>query len=811
VAQDVLRKPLSLQAHPALHDCRMGQTSIPVLEDTSLPARAREDVRPDAWLNPKRFGLMLGLFILALFPGVIFGTQTFFFRDYGIFGYPLASYHRECFWRGELPLWNPLSNCGLPYLAQWNTLTLYPLSLIYLLLPLPWSLSFFCLAHLFLAGLGMYFLALSWTKSVRGVLRSPVWTGSHLAAAVAGFAFAFNGLTLNCLMWPNNIAGLALMPWVIWRVERGWEEGPRELMLAALVGGLQMLSGAPEIILFTWLMVVLLWVGKMVAHEIPRSSLIWRMAIMVAFVAALAAAQLLPFLDLLTHSERDRNFGTGTWTMPQWGWLNLVLPLFKCYQSPSGPFFQPRQGWTSSYYPGIAILALAVFAGRFVRQRGVVLLWALTLAGLWIALGENGYVYTFIYKALPALGFIRFPIKFVVLVIFALPLLAAFAVARMESVPRRETGSAQAGTPSAERWTIGLVAILSALILGCLAYAYWHPFAKATWSTLCGNAVMRLVCLAVPFLILFRLQVARDSHVRTGLQIALVSCLGLDAWTHAPNQNPTVTPGVYGLRVVAREMNFNTESPATRAFMSRTTHDLLYGAMIPDPVKDFTGRRFGLFGNCNLLDHVPTPDGFYSLYLPEQRELWTRMFFATNFPGPLGDFLGISRISTNVFDWQTRPSARPLATIGARPVFADHADTIRALMNTKFNPEQVVYLPREAASSISLTNRSSAEVLASSFSSSAVNVRTSAAEPALLVVAQSYYHRWKAYVNGKPVKIWRANHAFQAVEVPAGESEVKFVYEDAPFRCGAIISLGSLVACLIALFRDRNDDATDSK
>src|SRR6266513_2038948 len=138
----------------------MGETSIPVLEDTSLPARAREDVRPAAWLNPKRFSMMLGLFILALFPGVIFGTQTFFFRDYGIFGYPLASYHRECFWRGELPLWNPL--------------TLYPLSLIYLLLPLPWSLSFFCLAHLFLAGLGMYFLALTWTKSVRGVLRSPV-------------------------------------------------------------------------------------------------------------------------------------------------------------------------------------------------------------------------------------------------------------------------------------------------------------------------------------------------------------------------------------------------------------------------------------------------------------------------------------------------------------------------------------------------------------------------------------------------------------------------------------------------------------
>jgi hypothetical protein len=62
-----------------------------------------------------------------------------------------------------MPLWNPLNNCGMPFLAQWNTLSLYPLSLIYLLLPMPWSLGIFCLAHLFLAGMGMYYLAFRWT------------------------------------------------------------------------------------------------------------------------------------------------------------------------------------------------------------------------------------------------------------------------------------------------------------------------------------------------------------------------------------------------------------------------------------------------------------------------------------------------------------------------------------------------------------------------------------------------------------------------------------------------------------------------
>ena len=92
------------------------------------------------WLTPGRFALLLGLLIFATFPGVLLGSTTFIIRDFGLFSYPVAYFHRQSFWQGELPLWNPYSNCGLPFLAQWNTLTLYPLSLIYLLLPLTWSL-----------------------------------------------------------------------------------------------------------------------------------------------------------------------------------------------------------------------------------------------------------------------------------------------------------------------------------------------------------------------------------------------------------------------------------------------------------------------------------------------------------------------------------------------------------------------------------------------------------------------------------------------------------------------------------------------
>src|SRR2546423_8020142 len=248
-------------------------------------------------LAPRWVALILAGSIFAAFPEVILGLATFFFRDFGYFGYPLAFYYRQNFWRGEVPLWNPLNNCGLPFLAQWNTLVLYPGSLFYLLLPLPWSVSMFCLVHQFWAGLGMYCLARR-------------WTGNRLGASVAGIAFVFNGLTLNCLMWPAIMAGLAWMPWTVLCVERGLKTGGRALFPGAVVATMQMLSGAPEIILFTWVILTVLQIMYLFTNRSGRCGLVVRFGVTAVLVAGLASIQLMPFLDLLAHSHRDPEYGS---------------------------------------------------------------------------------------------------------------------------------------------------------------------------------------------------------------------------------------------------------------------------------------------------------------------------------------------------------------------------------------------------------------------------------------------------------------------------------------------------------------------
>src|SRR5690348_4604246 len=93
--------------------------------DTVADRRAADD-----WFSGGRFAAFLGLLVFAQFPQVLLGLQTFVARDFGFFAYPLAHFQQQCFWRGELPSWDPYNNCGIPFLAQWNTMSLYPPALI---------------------------------------------------------------------------------------------------------------------------------------------------------------------------------------------------------------------------------------------------------------------------------------------------------------------------------------------------------------------------------------------------------------------------------------------------------------------------------------------------------------------------------------------------------------------------------------------------------------------------------------------------------------------------------------------------------
>ena len=752
------------------------------------------------WFTPWRFAVLLALLVFAAFPQVLLGLQTFVVRDYGFYSYPTVLFQQQCFQHGQLPFWNPYNYCGVPFLAQWNTMPLYPPALIYLALPLTWSLSFFCLLHLWFAGFGMYHLARR-------------WTGNQFAAVFAGVAFSFNGLTLNLLMWPSHIATLSWMPWVVLTVELAWREGGRKIYLAALAGALQMLAGGPETIFLTWLLLLALWVQQLVTgggtvtsspdapqrvptDSVTRGAMFRRFPAVVLLVIVLTAVQLLPFLDLAAHSERHGNYADFRWSMPAWGWANFLVPMAFGGTGNMGVFFQYDQLWTSSYYLGIGTLWLALVAvwrGRLGRVR---MLGAVAAIAFIFALGEHTPVYPALHRLIPALSLITYPVKFVLLVAFAAPLLAAFGLATIRE------------QPGVARRMAFIGGILLALIGGILFWAWRFPMpGDDVHATLLNGLSRAGFLLLTGALLLFVLTRPASSALHRAAALLLLPVVWLDIQTHEPAQNPTAPATIYDLNLARTKlaMNPQPELGSSRAMLTPMAEWQFVHSAITSPHNNFLIGRLAYGADCNLLDAVPKVDGFLSLTPRENDDVLSLFYTRTNadFPG-LEDFMGVSQISApdQIYHWQSRSNFLPLVTAGQKPVFLDDAKTLEALVQPDFNGNKIVFLPPEAKPLVTVTNQTAARILNSKFGHQTVDVEVEAAKPSLIVVAQTYYHNWHVSLDSdrwEPILL-RANHAFQAVEVPAGRHQIHFYYEDLTFQIGAAISTVAWLVCLSALF-----------
>jgi len=71
--------------------------------------------------------------------------------------------------------------------------------------------------------------------------------------------------------------------------------------------------------------------------------------------------------------------------------------------------------------------------------------------------------------------------------------------------------------------------------------------------------------------------------------------------------------------------------------------------------------------------------------------------------------------------------------------------------------------------------------------------------PGILILADNYYPAWKAYIDGEPAEIIRANYIHRAVFLPAGRHQVLFKFENRHYQISLYVSLLTMLGLVIII------------
>lgn len=277
--------------------------------------------RPPAAFQRHRFALaLLALLAVIVFLPALLKREVFTLRDHFDYFQPLRAFTAEELKAGRLPLWNPYSASGEPWLANPQTGVFYPPTWLFLVLPFETAYVLFLLLHLTILGWGAYLLF---------GRRAPPG-----AAMVGAAALMFSGPVLSLLDVTNNFATFAWIPLVLWcALESTWRR-------TAVVLTLAFLGAEPFFAALAALMVVIVRRRR----DVVATALL-------AF--GLSAVQLIPFLEFVAHSDRAGGMEDSLILRHsmQWrDWWNTVVP----------NAVTTEQQFIPVLYMGMGVIALAV-------------------------------------------------------------------------------------------------------------------------------------------------------------------------------------------------------------------------------------------------------------------------------------------------------------------------------------------------------------------------------------------------------------------------------------------------------------------
>jgi hypothetical protein len=699
---------------------------------------------------------------------------------------------------GRIPLWDPSSFCGQPFLANFQSGVFYPPNLLLLPFSAERSLGIFAWIHLAIAGWGGLLL-------LRSIGLSPG------TALIGGLLYATNGALAVRAGQITMLAAAAWIPLVLFlsrRTVRGGSVVPLAIAFACMT-----LAGFPPILLwgtllaFFWTLHEQIGLGR---AEGMRPFL--RAAGGFLLGGALAAAQLLPTAEFLLSSDRIRftyeELVSSSWhpaalirfLVPGWfgspidgdSWVELL-------RRGNGHYYQSFL--STAGYVGIASLLFAVLgAAEAWRNRSVRFLLIAGAAALFVLLGSP---LLHVVSLLPGLAGSRID-RIVHLVTLPLAILAAFGMerARREAFSRRAAGAA-------------------ALVLGLLLLGLWAGreriaerlipqgtrFLPSAEAAAGRHARAALFLSGGALLVFLPIRARRARFFLPAAGLLLVADSGLEA------RRCHVTVGREGLPSETAETRFLREAAGEGRVVR--FRDLVFPPGLPGlfGIPDVEGYNALTFKNYRAYYQALAPESVKERRinpLVDPNDLSSPLLCALGARwiltrSPLGDGSFPLRHEGRFLVYENR-RAVPRAYLAEKVLFAPNdPERAIALLEASSAGSRIAVLeervPGLPQGEPDLPAGGAARIVSSE--PERVVIECAADRPGLLVLADSYDRGWRARVDGLPAKVHRVNRIFRGVSVGAGEHRVEFRYEPLSFAIGVWVSLLALAALLVVPIRCR--------
>ncbi len=685
--------------------------------------------------------------------------------------------------------WNPYMFYGMPTIPTLH-ITYYPLNALMFLTGVKYYLAIFPLIHVLISGLSMFLLVYYLLRdrslaflSALAYMLTPLIYGyiysGHLGK-LSIFAFLpVYFLTLYMFIHKPNLRNFFLLT--------------LSLSFIALAGHIQMIY---YLVIFTF-MFLAFFLSELLKDKRRFIKTLGLGLLSIVVVLAISLGYLLPFYDYATNYShrggiKDYSFAI-SWSLSWQDYVSLFIPGFSGFSVDSmfARYWGENAFKINSEYIGASLgifLPLSVFVRRYAKLRNFLI--ASFIVFSIIALGGNTPIYKLIWSILPAYKNFRAPSMAIYLAIFSAVLLVPLVLQEI-----RETWNER------RKFLLAIfpVGLLVLLVIASPSLFTNDPqkllIANEDWSKVRFSIVLALVFALLSSAVVFMYVRKRFGLKQTAYMLSLIVALDLFMVSRIFLKYLEDEYSLFGEDGVVRFLKSQEGYYKVYPFLYRNEDNyLLYHKVesIGGHHGVQPGRFFKLIGAERALMFNPITSKHLLMYPRLNDVLSVRFVITQKLPKELANANPIVSAFFNliqkggyvkvyddgVFEIYENPNYLPkIRSQGIYKVSNKPLEDVLSYKDTLILEESPNLVGNQAQPCMLNVER---------YEEDRMVIQANCNTPSFIVISENYHHSWKALVDGKPTKVFRANFVQMALEVPEGKHRIEIFY-DASFEVKTIL------------------------